>query len=404
MGVYIADPSARVMPDGKMYIYGSLDVSTDYYCSDHYHVLSTDDAIDWTLHPDSFAWEEILYAPDGIYKDGKYLLYFDVPCGKEYVAESDSPCGPFGNAVQIEGPEQIDPCIFIDDDGAPYYYWGQFSAKGAKMTSDFRALEPGTSLDGIVDEEHHNFHEGSFVFKRGEYYYYTYADIGRNGRPTCIGYAMSDSPFGPYEYKGVIIDNAGCDPAVWNNHGSVVCFNGQWYVLYHRATHNSVTMRKACIEPITFNEDGTINEVEMTSQGAGPSLDAFSQIDAARVCWRSGNCRIQLMEDRTDREELACILEGDTAVWKYIDFGRGAGSVEMRFRTDYPVTLAVSTDSPDSEPAGKVEINPADGWQTIKFSVNRIKGIHSLWIKCIKGADGENSEGLALDYVKFLRR
>lgn len=106
-------------------------------------------------------------------------------------------------------------------------------------------------------------HEGSYVVKRGSWYYYTFADVSRNGKPTCIGYAMSKSPMGPYEYKGVIIDNNGCDPSVWNNHGSLVEFKDKWYVLYHRATHSSVSMRKACIEPITFREDGTIEEAEI---------------------------------------------------------------------------------------------------------------------------------------------
>ena len=44
----------------------------------------------------------------------------------------------------------------------------------------------------------------------------------------------------------------------------------------------------ACIEPITFNADGTINEVEMTSQGAAPPLDAFARTDAFRACLMHG--------------------------------------------------------------------------------------------------------------------
>lgn len=83
-------------------------------------------------------------------------------------------------------------------------------------------------VDGLVTEKDHYFHEGSFVFKRGKYYYYTYASIRRQHQATCLSYAMSESPLGPYVYKGEIIDNAGCDPAVWNNHGCVVEFNGRW--------------------------------------------------------------------------------------------------------------------------------------------------------------------------------
>lgn len=122
MGTYIADPSSRVMPDGRLYVYGSTDVSPDRYCSSTYHVLSTDDLRRWTLHRHSFEWSETLYAPDVMLRDGTYYLYYDVPDGSEYVAVGDSPSGPFRDGVKIEGPRQIDPNIFIDDDGQAYYF------------------------------------------------------------------------------------------------------------------------------------------------------------------------------------------------------------------------------------------------------------------------------------------
>ena len=83
MGVYIADPTARVWQDGQLYVYGSTDSVPGSYCSKTYHVLSTDDLKDWTLHRKSFQWKETLYAPDAIYKDGRYYLYYDIPNGEE---------------------------------------------------------------------------------------------------------------------------------------------------------------------------------------------------------------------------------------------------------------------------------------------------------------------------------
>ena len=191
MGVYIADPSSRVGPDGRLYIYGSLDESPDYYCSRNYHVLSSDDLTHWTLHPFSFRNHETLYAPDVMEKDGTWFLYYDTPDGSEYVATGSHPAGPFSDGVRIEGPRQIDPNIFIDDDGQAYYFWGQFSAKGARMNADMKTLDLTTLTDSIVTERDHFFHEGSYVIKRGPYYYYIYADISRNHRPTSIGYAMA---------------------------------------------------------------------------------------------------------------------------------------------------------------------------------------------------------------------
>lgn len=260
-GVYIADPSAHVWGDGKLYVYGSRDESTDYYCSWTHHVLSTGDLLSWTLHENVFASrgpydqvpysDNLLYAPDAWYRNGKYYLYFCLASNTdtEGVAISDLPTGPFTTARSIDlgGYNEIDPGIFVDDDGQAYYLWGQFTAKMAKMKPNMTELDLATLQDSIVTEKEHFFHEGGYLVKRNGIYYFIYAHMGRAGRPTCIGYATSHSPMGPYQYGGVIIDNDHSDPAVWNNHGSIVEFNGQWYVFYHRSTHGSVMMRKACL-------------------------------------------------------------------------------------------------------------------------------------------------------------
>jgi len=376
-GVLVPDPSARVV-DGKIYIYGSLDKYPDRYCSDEYYVLSSADACKWEVHRNAFKWETILYAPDMAQKGNKFYLYYEIPDGSEFVAEADSPVGPFKNGVKIEGPKQIDPCVFIDDDGQGYYFWGQFSAKGAKLNPDMKTIDQSSIRDSVLTEKDHGFHEGVFLMKRGKYYYLIYADISRNKRPTCIGYSMSESPFGPYEYKGVIVDNAGCDPEVWNNHGSVVQLGEQWYVLYHRSTNGGVFMRRACIEPIFFNEDGTINEVEMTSQGAGKPLNAFADIEAERACKLSGNARIKMIEGCNDNEEIADIRDGDTAVWKYLDFGKGAKKVTLQMSAPSGCTVEVLA---GEELIATVNVPSAEGWQSVSSPVKRTKGVQALKLR-----------------------
>lgn len=404
MGVYIADPTARVWEDGRMYIYGSRDESPDYYCSKIYHVLSAADAKTWELHENAFINNETLYAPDAWYKDGQYYLYYDIPSGEEFVAVSDSPVGPFKDGVKIEGPRHIDPNIFIDDDDQAYYFWGQFfdnGAKGARMNPDLKTLDWSTYVENILTEEEHFFHEGSFVFKRGDWYYFTYADISQNERPTSIGYAMSKSPLGPYEYKGVIVNNAGCDPASWNNHGSVVEFNGQWYVLYHRSTHGCVTMRKACMEPIFFNEDGTIDEVEMTSQGAAGPLDAFKTVYAARACWMNGNVRIRRMEEGPMKEELGAIHNGDVAAWKYLDFGKGARKVSVRVKSELGGDMIIKA---DDKVLGTISVPAGADWAVYEAPVETVKGIHALHIECNGPEAVEDSELYRIEWIRFLNK
>lgn len=166
----------------------------------------------------------LLFAPDCMERNGKYYLYFCMPDDSEGVAVSDSPVGPFTNPIQLPCGG-IDPAIFIDDDGQAYYYWGQLFSHGVKLNEDMISFNRDEIVDDLVTEEEHFFHEGSSMRKIGDTYYYVYADMER-GKPTSLGYSTSKSPMGPFTYRGIIIDNAGCDPASWNNHGSIECVNG----------------------------------------------------------------------------------------------------------------------------------------------------------------------------------
>jgi beta-xylosidase len=335
--VYIADPSAHAWRDGKMYIYGSKDVNPKRYCSTTYDVLSSHDLIDWAMHARSFASagegdgvpysDAELYAPDCVERDGRYYLYYCLPDGSEGVATSTSPTGPFLNGEAIGGMREIDPSVFIDGDGQAYVTWGQLTMKMAKLNGDMRTIDPSSVSEAVIAEAEHHFHEGSQLFKRNGVYYLACADISRRGRPTSIGYATANRPFGPYTYRGVIVDNFGSDPHVWNNHGYVAPFKGRWYVFYHRSTHGTETMRKACVEPIRFNDDGTIPQVEMTTQGAGLPLDAFETIDASRACYLTGNVRVELTGER---EELTRVASGNTAAYKYLRFDRPPQRYRLR--------------------------------------------------------------------------
>lgn len=350
----IPDVEARVMPDGRLYLYGSMDrPGQKGYCSDQYHVFSTDDPKleRWVDHGVAFSSEAehmeglcpqgtILYAPDAIYRDGLYYLYFCTSDNKEGVAVSDTPYGPFHSprAIPLASGDSIDPAVFIDDDGQAYYFWGQFHLKGARLNPDMCTLEEGSVCSGILTEQEHGFHEGASIRKRNGKYYLVYTDISR-GRATCLGYAMADAPLGPYRKCGILLDNTGCDPQSWNNHGSIEEFNGQWYVFYHRSSHNGIFSRRVCAEPIFFLPDGTIREAEQTSGGAGGPLNAYSPIPAGAACHMTGSCHIRL-----DAQEGA-ILSGcgggaeaaktgwlKWAEYRELDFGKGPsfGKITLR--------------------------------------------------------------------------
>lgn len=363
--VCIPDGEAHVF-DGRLYVYGSCDQHADCYCSHEYYVVSTDDMHNWTVHDKALdgrnipwireagrdypcvdmdittatpilkmqlkqwgllsddgtseaenvnpaqqipeAWD-LLYAPDCACRDGKYYLYFCTGNYREGVAVSDRPEGPFEEAVQLPCGG-IDPAIFIDDDGRAYYYWGQFRASAVELNGDMRSFDESKVVSRIVTEEEHGFHEGSSMRKHNGIYYYVYPCVFREGKPTCLAYATSDSPLGPFTYRGIIVDNAKCDPQSWNNYGSIQCFRGQWYIFYHRSSKNSQLGRRLCVEPITINPDGTINEVKMTSIGAGKPFALNETIELWRACEVEGGAYI-------DGYDLV-MPKGSRAVLRYI--------------------------------------------------------------------------------------
>ena len=412
-GVYFADPSAHVWEDGKLYVYWSRDESPNYYCSWDHHVLSTSDMINWEITEHAFSSkgendqvpysDEILYAPDCQYRNGTYYLYYCLASNEhtEGVATSKSPAGPFVNGMNMDlgGINQIDPAVFIDDDGQGYYIWGQFTAKMAKLKPNMIDIDQSTIKEDVVTEKEHFFHEGGFLVKRNGIYYFVYAHMGRANRPTCIGYATSNSPMGPYTYGGVIVDNDHSDPAAWNNHGSIAEMNDQWYVFYHRPTHASVTMRKACVEPIYFNEDGSIDEVEMTTQGAGKPLNALSRIEAERACLLFGNVRITAFD--TDKENLEGIMNDDKAAYKYIDFGEGVVTFNVRVLAgEKPGKVDVTTGQPWRRSICTVDI-PGNGdgktWMTLTGEVKDVSGIEAVWLRFY----GEGEDLFKVDWFEF---
>jgi hypothetical protein len=223
--------------------------------------------------------------------------------------------------------------------------------------------------------------------------------MGRAGRPTCIGYATGTNPMGPFTYRGVIIDNDHCDPGCWNNHGSIAQFNGKWYIFYHRSTHGCNTMRKACVEPISFNNDGTINEVEMTSQGAGSPLKADTETDAARACLLYGNVRVINLPD--DNEVLTGIKNGDVAAFKYLDFGSEPATLKINaISGKKEVIIDVALDNSWGPSIGSLVIPGGGDGKTISSyscGIKNVKGIHSLWFRF----KGDSDDSFCLDSFIF---
>lgn len=425
-GVFIADPEVRQMPDGRIYLYGSRDEPEYAWCSHSYNILSTSDLIHWDMEQTSFATQGvgkqtdytdgILYAPDCIYHDGTYYLYYCLAGGGddggEGVAVASSPYGPFRDGRKIQGIKGIDPSVFIDDDGQAYLFWGQAYAKGAKLSKDMCTIE-GEVHDSLLTYETHAFNEASSVRKRNGIYYYVYAGHQRHGESNCatLNYATATHPLGPYTYRGVIIDNWGSGPNLVNNHGCIVEINGQWYVAYHRPTHATSTMRKACLEPITFNADGTIQEVEMTTQGAGGPMSPSLRMDAARACLMDGTVRVKVRRPSHDVpvEYLADIRDGDYACWRYYDFDLAEADRFLckTWGSNRAARIEIRLDAPDGRLVGVCHTAPQaeTAYAIHEADLSPVKGKHALYL-VFKAEDPakDKADLLNLEWFTFTAR
>lgn len=288
--MYLADPSAHVWNDGRLYVYPSHDIDPPQGCDlmDKYHVFSTDDMIHWTdegeiLNASQVPWGRkqggFMWAPDCAYKNGVYYFYFPHPSDSSWntswkigIATSISPDSGFTCQGYIPGLESlIDPQVFQDDDGQYYFYYGGGGiCKGSKLKDNM--MEIGGAMQTMTGLQ--DFHEATWVFKRNGIYYLTYADNHSDATgDNRMRYAISTNPLGPWTYKDVYMDPTDSYCA----HGSVLEYKGQWYQFYFNSSisHND-WLRSLCVDKLYFNSDGTIQKVIQT-----PVHDPYASLLAA---------------------------------------------------------------------------------------------------------------------------
>ena len=386
-GHFVPDVEAHVWQDGRVYLYGSYDLQGRMeYCSDSYHVFSSDNLVDWVDHGVSFslsdtAWAKdlgALYAPDCAYRDGTYYLYYCVPDGRCGVAVSASPCGPFKDVGPIAHVHGIDPAVLVDDDGSAYLYWGQFDqVRAARLRDNMTEIDPQTITQPLSVREH-AFHEGSSVKKIGGKYYYLFTDTHRHGgRATCLGYAVSDHPTTGFRWGGMVVDNFGCDQETWNNHGSLCRIGETWYVFYHRSTHASRYSRWVCAEPVSFGPDGSIREVRMTTSGMGAPLRAGEKTFAWRACERSGHARVDTDRNAEEGLSLSGIHPGDTALYRSFQFA-GEGRMAVRLRSEGLCRVEAYA---DGWYLGCAERDTGGVYRMLSVQMPALKGIHEISLR-----------------------
>jgi len=283
---YTADPAA-IVHNGTLYLYtghDEADLDRNFYCMKEWLVFSTTDLINWKEHPvplkvSDFEWaDRDAWASHVVERNGKYYWYSTVehatvPGKAIGVAVADSPVGPFKDAIGKAlitndmtkftdiSWDDIDPAIYIEENGQAYIFWGNTVCHYAKLKDNM------IELDGPIKTiELPYFTEAPWVHRNNGLYYLSYA----YSFPEKTAYAMSKSIEGPWEFKGILNEVAGNSNT---NHQAIIKFNDKNYFIYHNGsipTHGGSFRRSVCIDELFYNLDGTIKRIIMTSEGVSP--------------------------------------------------------------------------------------------------------------------------------------
>ena len=415
---YTADPSARVFGD-RVYVYPSHDIPpspgkgrANWFVMEDYHVFSSENLTEWTdhgmiVHQNSVPWVKpesySMWAPDCIYRNGKYYFYFpsapaDSTIARGFtigVAVSDKPTGPFiPEASPIKNVKGIDPNVFIDKDGQAYLYWSQGNIYGAKLKENM--LELASEPVVLQELPTKGLKEGPYVFERNGKYYMTYPHV--ENKTERLEYAMGDNPLGPFKFSGVIMDESasGC----WTNHQSIINFKKQWYLFYH---HNDLSPnfdknRSIRADSLSFNEDGTIRKVIPTLRGVGLT-SAKKDIQIDRYSDLSDGASVDFLDTTKRMLGWKAKLNRKNAWIRYnaVDFGKTKLSkIVINALAQNASIIELRADRVDGPLIGKAVLSTAGDWKvTTSAGVKIPTGIHDLFI-----VSKTNTE-VSIDWVRF---
>ncbi|UCS93342.1 family 43 glycosylhydrolase [Echinicola marina] len=415
---FTADPSAMVVGD-RVYVYPSHDVyweenngRENWFCMQDYHVFSSENLTDWTDHGVILRQENVpwgnptansMWAPDCIESNGKYYFYFPDHSNASSVngegftigvAVADHPEGPFVPQEEpIKGVKGIDPNVFIDDDGQAYLYWSQGHIYGAKLKENMLEL----AAEPVILQElpSKGLKEGPYMFKRNGNYYLTYPHV--ENETERLEYAIGENPLGPFEFKGVIMDESptGC----WTNHHSIINFKGQHYLFYHHNDYSPDFDKNRSIraDSLFFEADGSIRKVVPSLRGIGLS-SAFEKVHLDRYSELSETgATIAFLEESNPFLGWKTILGNQEGWVKFdaVDFGKGdARSMTWRVRAPQGGKVQIRQVSKEGQLISEVELVKNEEWQSITVPLAyRPLGIQDLVL--------QGSEAVEVDWVRW---
>lgn len=410
---YTADPAPMVYND-TVFLYTTHDEDdAEGFKMQDWLLYTSTDMVNWTDHGavaslKSFDWvkrDNGAWAEQVIERNGKFYMYCPIHGNGIGVLVSDSPYGPFKDPLgkplvwQKEHWYDIDPTVFIDEDGQAYMYWGNPHCYYVKLNEDMISYS-GDIVKLKETPEH--YQEGPWFYKRNGRYYLAFASTCC---PEGIGYAMSNSPTGPWETKGYIMRpterSRGNHPGIMDYKGKSYVF-GLNYDLLKLETNTHYERRSVSVAEMHYNEDGTIQEVPYwadTKLEQIGTFNPFRKVEAETMAWGYG---LKTVPNSKNSLSVVDVNNGEYICVRGVDFGKNkARRFEVSALPLEGGNLKIRLDAPDGKIVGNVNIPQGNGiskYELYSCEVNAVSGVHDLYLSF----EGENNKDLfELDYWKF---
>lgn len=421
---YTADPAPMVYND-KVYLYTTHDEdNSTWFTMNDWRLYTTNDMVNWTDHGavlsyTDFKWAKgDAWAPQCIERDGKFYMYVPMISninnrGAIGVAVADSPYGPFYDPlgkplVQSEWGD-IDPTVFIDDDGQAYLYWGNPNLYYVKLNEDMISYSGDIVRVPLVAESFGKregdaqratlYEEGPWLYKRDKKYYLFWPG---GPLPEHIGYSISDSPTGPWKYGGTVMAAGGGSFTI---HPGVIDFRGKTYYFYHngKLPGGGGFNRSVCVEELKFNKDGSIPEVKATEgiTKGHATLNPYVKNEAETIAFSEG---FKSFKNNQVGVFVTAMKDGSYIRVRDVDFGKdGATKFTARLGTTHndPVRLEVRLGGVDGELVGTIKVprtGGSDRWDLRTIDILKVTGVQDLYF-VVKGRPSTNL--MYFDYWMF---
>lgn len=404
--LFTADPAPIVLND-TLFLYTGHDedeAPAKSYLMREYRLFTTTDMVNWTDHGAPLKISQISWsvndasAAQVIERNGKYYWYFstlnkDSPGVSVGVAVADSPYGPFKDALgkalitnnmtryAPHSWDDLDPTVFIDDDGQAYLFWGNGACYWVKLNNDMISLKGTIQHLDIKDKKAFSgkFTEAPWVYKRNGLYYLIYAAEF----PENISYSTAKKITGPWKAQGILMPT---EKTSNTNHPGIIDYKGNSYFFYHNDAlpGGHSYDRSVAVEQFKYKADGTIPQLHMTDtgilKGVG-TLNPYKRTEAETIAFSKG---VKALEDKDRGVVITSIHHGDYIKVRDVNFGStGPSSFKASASSRYDGgTIEIRIDGLEGRLIGTLNIaytGEWENWKEFTTQTENVKDVHDVY-------------------------